>query len=109
MNNRRLVDRLNRRIEIQRKSNIEDGFGGFIETWTALKEVWAEIKPINTFEHFEANSISEKITHTIILRYFADLKTEHRIKYQGRIFVIKGIINVLEENKVLELKVEETL
>ena len=107
MTEKNLIDRLNKRVEIQEKTNTEDGFGGFTETWVKLRDAWAEIKPINTFENFEANGINEKITHIITLRYFSDVKTDNRIKYGSRIFNIKGVINILEENKILEIKVEE--
>lgn len=109
MNEKNLIDRLNRRIEIQKKSNTEDGFGGFIEEWVKLMNVWAEIKPTTIFENFEANGTSEKITHIITLRYFSDLKTDNRIKYNNRIFNIKGIINLLEENKILQVEAEESI
>ncbi len=109
MSEKKLVDRLNRRVEIQKKTNTEDGFGGFIEEWVKVKDVWAEIKPITIFENFEADRINEKITHTITLRYLSDLKNDNRIKYGNRIFNIKGIINILEENNTLEVKVEEVI
>ena len=95
--------------KIQKKTNTEDGFGGFIEEWVKVKDVWAEIKPITIFENFEADRINEKITHTITLRYLSDLKNDNRIKYGNRIFNIKGIINILEENNTLEVKVEEVI
>ena len=61
------------------------------------------------FENFEADRINERATHIITLRYFSDLKNDNRIKYNDRIFNIKGIINVLEENRILEVEVEEVL
>ncbi len=109
MNEKNLIDRLNRRVEIQKKTNTEDGFGGFIEEWVKVRDVWAEIKPTTIFENFEADRINEKVTHIITLRYFSDLKNDNRIKYNDRIFNIKGIINVLEENRILEVEVEEVL
>ncbi len=104
-----LLDRLNKKIEIQQKTNKEDGFGGFSEEWTKLKNTWAEIKPISAFEQFEAEKISEKVTHVITIRYFDTFKTDYRIKYYNRLFKIKGVINPEEKNNILEITVEEIL
>ncbi len=104
-----LLDRLNKKVEIQYKTNTEDGFGGFSEEWKKLKYTWAEIKPIDTFEQFEAEKISERITHIITIRYFEDFKTEYRIVYNNRVFKIKGVLNTEEKNNTLEITAEEIL
>lgn len=102
-----LSDRLNKRIEIQENTTTSDGFGGFTNSWTKLKEIWAEIKPINIYNTFEANKVQEKISHIITIRYCSELTINHRIKYQNRIFNIQGIINPLEKNKIMEIETEE--
>jgi len=102
-----LINRLNKRIEIQTKSTTNDESGGFKNTWATSKKVWAEIKPTDLYENFEGEKISEKISHIITTRYISDLRINNRIKYNDRMFNIKGIINNLEENKIMEIKVEE--
>lgn len=104
-----LLDRLTKKIEIQEKIKTNDGFGGFSEEWKKFKTVWAEIKPINMFENFEAEKISEKITHVITIRYFSGFKTTYRIKYNERIFKVKAVINPEEKSKILQITVEEIL
>lgn len=109
MAEKNLIDRLNKKIEIQERTAVDDGFGGFIEEWATLKSVWAEIKPTAMFEDFEADRIGEKITHIITTRYINSINSANRIKYKGRIFNIKGVINLFEESKILQLKVEEVI
>lgn len=102
-----LIDRLNKRITIQTKTITSDGFGSHNEVWTNLAIVWAEINPISNKNVFEANKIDDKTTHIITIRYYASLTTKDRIKYGDRIFNIIGIINPLENNKIMQIKVEE--
>ncbi|MDD2839741.1 MAG: phage head closure protein [Rickettsiales bacterium] len=104
-----LVDRLNKRIKIQSKVKMADGFGGYSEIWSDLKTLWAEIKPISNAENFEANQIGEKTSFIITIRYFDLLTTQQRIKYGERIFNIVGVINPLENNQIIEIAAEEML
>lgn len=104
-----LIDKLNKKIEIQYKTKQNDGFGGFSEEWQKLKDTWAEIVPIKNVNQLEAEKISEKVTHIITIRYFSTFSTLYRIKYNNRIFVIKGVLNPKEKNDILEIVVEESL
>ncbi|HSQ97991.1 MAG TPA: phage head closure protein [Rickettsiales bacterium] len=109
MTDKKFIDRLNKRIVIQEKSNTSDGFGGYEESWSDLKTLWAEIKPISNFDDFEANQIGERISYIITIRYYDSLTTQHRIKYGDRIFNIIGIINPLENNQTMQIEAEEIL
>ena len=104
-----LADRLNKRIKIQSKVNIDNGFGGYSETWSDLKTLWAEIRPILNTESFEADQIIERTNFIITIRYFNSLTTQHRIKYGERIFNIIGIINPLENKQIMEINAEEAV
>lgn len=104
-----LVNRLNKRIELQEKNKNPDGFGGYIEEWTTVQKLWAEVIPIDAIENFEAAKVDEKITHVISIRYRNKITTHNRLKFNGRIFNIRGIVNVNEENRVLEIKAEEDI
>lgn len=109
MTTQNIIDRLNKRITIQEKTITKDGFGGYQESWSNVKTLWAEIKPISNLDSFEANKIEEKITYIITIRYFESLTTLNRIKYDNRIFNIVGIINPLENNQTMQIEAEEIL
>lgn len=102
-----LIDRLNKIIEVQEKTKTLDDCGGFTEKWKKLLNCWAEIKPISTNNIFEANKINDKIIYTITIRYNSKIKNNHRIKLGNRIFYIKNIVNIMEENRILEIIAEE--
>lgn len=102
-----IINRLNKRIEIQEKTIINDNQGGFIENWKTIMNIYAEIKPINTANEIQAENITNIITHIITVRYSKLIKNEHRIKYKDRIFYINGIIDCLESNTILEIRAQE--
>lgn len=104
-----LVNRLNKRVELQEKTKTFDGFGGYIEEWTTVQKLWAEVMPVDAIENFEANKIDEKISHIISIRYKNTISTHNRLKFNERIFNIRGIVNVNEENRILEIKAEEDI
>jgi len=108
MTEKTLFNRLNKRITIQSKTKTSDNLGGYSETWSNLKTLWAEIKPTLNTDNFEGNQIEEKTNYTITIRYYSALTTKCRIKYDNRIFNIIGIINPLENNQIMEISAEET-
>ena len=55
------------------------------------------------------NKINEKITYIITIRFNSKIKSNQRIKYKDRIFNIKNTINVMEENKIMEITAEEEM
>ena len=109
MTEKKFVDRLNKRIIIQSKTRTSDGLGGYSETWSDLKTLWAEIKPISNTSNFETSQIEEKIIYTITIRYYSPLTTQCRIKYGNRVFNIVCIKNPLENNQTMEITSEEIL
>ncbi|MDR3289771.1 MAG: phage head closure protein [Rickettsiales bacterium] len=100
-----LINRLNKRIELQVKTSVPDENGGFFETWDTYKEVWAEVKTIGVYENIVASRFENTITYIITIRYLNDINIANRIKCSDGIFKIAGIIN--RGNKVLEIKVNE--
>lgn len=40
-----MTRRLNRQLVLEAPQRLSDGAGGFVETWTALGTLWAEVKP----------------------------------------------------------------
>jgi len=102
-----LSSKLNRRITIEEVTETSDSAGGFTVSWATKAILWAMIKPISAIENFEANKIEGKVSHLIVVRYMNGITPKMRISYDGRVFDIKGVINVMEFGKILEIRVEE--
>jgi len=92
------------RITIQHKTRVSDGEGGFIVDWVDLKEIWATVKPLKSYEKMQYMKIGEEVSHKVSMRYDPSIKSNHRIEFNHRILEIKGPpINVDEANKELQL------
>jgi len=99
--------RLNKRINIEREIRSSDGAGGSNSTWSQIKSIFAEIKPVSGREVVNSQRLQAQLTHKIIVRFTTDIRPSDRIEYNGRFFNIRAIINVEEQNKWLEIMADE--
>ena len=101
------IGSMNKRVIIQAVTQSADSQGGFTETWATYKTVWAAIKPISGGETFQASQYRTPVTHKITMRYLPSITTKHRILYGSRVFAIKEIIDVDDDNYLLVMKAIE--
>lgn len=99
--------RLNKKVQIQRLTNLKNEYGEFEEVWQDLKEVWAEVKPLTGRSFFSAQQLNSEITHSVIIRYIENIKPSMRVMYKERVFEILYIMDFNEENKALQLMCKE--
>jgi SPP1 family predicted phage head-tail adaptor len=105
------------RVEIQKYTSTSDGGGGGSVAWSKVASVFAQITPktARKNEFGEDNQQREVVTHLIKIRYRSDFTTKNRIHQTysrdgikaTRTFNIKGIINVDNKFKYMELTCEE--
>jgi SPP1 family predicted phage head-tail adaptor len=88
---------LKQRIKFQSLVRTPDGQGGFTESWTDFKEVWAKIDPVSVREVQFSNQIRPNTTHKIEIRNLDGLNTSMRIVYGSRTFQVQGIRLIMEE------------
>jgi SPP1 family predicted phage head-tail adaptor len=101
------IAQLRQRITFQSLARTTDGQGGWTETWTDFKTVWAQVTPSSGKERYFAQRIEENITHKITIRWMEGLTAEMRINFEGRIFQIHSIRRENEERWFLILDAEE--
>lgn len=101
--------RLRHFVKIQRRTTSTDGVGQVKEIWTDAEEVWANILPVNTREYFNASGERAEVTHKISTWYGPSISPRDRISYDGRLFDIKGVMNVGERNRQLQLMCVEVV
>jgi|GEM_PF-513957 len=104
-----LTKRLNKRITIEQENITSDSGGGYDLNWVVLDEIWAEIKPKSGWERLRDEQLEPSITHTITIRYRADLQESMRINYNGRLFNIRALINPYEQDIILEILTQENV
>ena len=94
---------LRHRITVQRPAETPDGAGGATQTWQDVATVRAFVKPISGGERLQAMRLESDVTTRIFARYGLDVDAEDRITYDGRLFVVKAVLNLEEANKWLEI------
>lgn len=95
---------LNRRVTIQRPSEVVDGYGQPTNDWTDLATTWAAIKAPTSKEVYALGAgFTSQITHKITIRYRPGLTAAMRICYRGRTFLIQTISDPSEARVELNL------
>lgn len=94
-------------ISIEQVTRDSDGMGGFDDTWSQFATAWCIIKPMSSYERFQANQMETPTTHKITMRYMAGVTTAMRIIYESRVFEIKGIVNENEDDIYLKINALE--
>lgn len=93
---------LNQQVKIQQAVNVIDGFGGFISIWADFEEVWAKVLPMSLVKNAIQGVKGQQITHTLVLRFRADLNASMRIILEDKILEIDRVYE-LEEQKYLQI------
>lgn len=78
-----------------------------VDVWEDVLETYAYVQPVSGKEQFLSNQNYSTTTHKVRCRYSGLVKTDQRIKFGDRVFDIISAINVLEQNKELEILAEE--
>lgn len=99
--------KLRNTILVERATKSPDGGGGSTNVWETVATIRACIKPISGGERFQAMRLEADTTHRIFIRYRTDLLTSDRINYNGRLFQIRALINLEEQNKWFEIYADE--
>lgn len=86
------VSDLRHRIEFQSLSLAANDSGGQVETWSTFATVWAKLMPKLVKEVNFAQRIEPRIDHEIVMRYYAGITANMRIKFGSRYFEIKAVI-----------------
>lgn len=99
--------RLNKKITFLKLEYSTDKMGQSVPEWKKLKKVWATVKAVRGGEYYEAQKLRPELTYKITTRFHKGITPEMRIEYKGRIFEIKTVINVEEEDYMLEMQCVE--
>lgn len=65
----RSSQRLDKRITIQRPTEVRDSFGHRNRTWTDVASVWAAIRPMGSNERLAAAQLQSGQSHVIEMRH----------------------------------------
>lgn len=98
---------LRHRLTLEEKNKVDDGGGGFTESWDVVTTLWAAIRPIRGDEQVETGRLAGEVSHLITLRYREGVAPEMRFRLGVRVFDIKAAIDPDERKCWLRCSCEE--
>ncbi|MGE7828969.1 phage head closure protein [Paenibacillus sp. NPDC093718] len=102
------VGKLRNKVEIWGKTKVLNELNQTTYRDGKIASVYAEIVPqTGKLQKQEAESILTNVTHKLIIRYRKDLKPDMHIRFKGKRFNIRYILNPYFRNESLEVFVEE--
>lgn len=99
---RSAIGRLRHRLSLETAIRTPDGGGGAVETWTTVAQVWGQIRPTGGSEGFDADAVTSRISHEVMLRYRAGVVPAMRLASGNRRFDIMAVIDIDERRRWLK-------
>jgi SPP1 family predicted phage head-tail adaptor len=106
-NHQDIAGKLNQRVTLQTMTRTADAIGGAVISWQNIAELWASIAPLNVRESLQQDKILSEAFYTVTMRYRADITSDKRLSYNGRILHIEGVTDRDHSKQVLVLRVRE--
>ena len=100
---------LDRRIEIQRKIEATDAFGGKPKNWSTLIEVWARFLPVSDGEKWRAGMVESREIARFTVRHnrvTAGVTGADQIVFDDRDWGITGTKEVMGRSRFIEITAE---
>lgn len=99
---------LRHKITIQQKDNTKNDYGEPNGEWEDVyANTWAKIAHLSGKQLWEAEKVNSKITHEVIIRYKAGIKSSMKVIFGDRYFEIMYSLNPNERNEYLKLMCKE--
>ena len=96
-------------IEIQQATEMQDAAGALLQSWAKYAQVWASIDPYGGGERWADGTTVSTNVIKIKMRYCPGISTKMRVAWNGRVFDIKIVENVMERGAVHVLTCIERL
>lgn len=107
MANKSLINRLNKRVLIQKQIQSENSMGEDEYVWTDYLSLWAGVEPLRGQESLVAQRSEVAVTTRIRIRYRNDIDRTMMVLYNGILFEIMYIIPPEFNNRELQLMCRE--
>jgi SPP1 family predicted phage head-tail adaptor len=97
---------------IQREVQTPDGAGGFTNAWSDIyANLECAIIPMSGNEIVQAHRLNYEATHNAYIRFSdaTEVKSNDRILFDGRVFVIRDPRNIGEAKAAWKIRVQENV
>lgn len=98
---------LRHRLTLEERVKVDDGGGGFNESWSAVATLWGAVRPLRGDEQLIGGRVAGNVSHIITLRYRDDVLPEMRFRRGDRVFEIQAAIDPDERKCWLRCHCEE--
>lgn len=99
------IGRMDRRITIERETEIVKPSGDVVKAWQTVAMVWAEVIQQTASEFFTGYGEAETGTIIFRVRYYPGITTADRVTYAGQSYGLKEIKEI-GRYEALELRGE---
>jgi SPP1 family predicted phage head-tail adaptor len=98
-------------VTLQQATEVRDGHGQPVQTWSTFKPWRCAIDPLSGREFFAAQQVSAETTHRLTGHYVSGVSPKMRVRddVAGRIFRIEAVLNFQEMGRELQLMCVEVL
>lgn len=105
------VGKLNRRIVIQKRAQIQDETGQVMDAWVEVAKLWAWVKTqtgMGSLRNDQAGSVSMSLAaYSFRIRYRPSVTDDMRVIYGGLYFDIKQVRHDLADHEWTDIVCEE--
>jgi SPP1 family predicted phage head-tail adaptor len=91
-------------VTIQNVTRVQDGQGGYTESWSDVATVWCSIEPVKAWERYQAAQLATPVSHKVVMRYTSAVTSASRLKFGDRYLGVKEVINRDEQSRFLDIK-----
>ena len=106
------IGRTNKRVSFCKFAEEKNEMNQTTQALKKIRTVWASVEPRSGREYIEAEKEHPELTYIITTRYMEDVTPDMFIQYRDRLFNIRSIRNIRENNEMLEMscteKIDET-
>jgi SPP1 family predicted phage head-tail adaptor len=98
-----LATEMRHRLTVQTLVEVDDGAGGFEETWIDEDDIWGAVYPMSAKRVDEYKSINVDATHMVKVRgtcAIGDTSYKQRFRFDGRDFDVLTVENAQERDVV---------
>lgn len=103
------IGRTNKRVTFCRFTEEQNEMHQTTQVLKKIRTVWASVEPKSGREYIEAEKERPELTYIITTRYMKDITPDMFIQFRERLFNIKSIRNIRENNEMLEITCTEKI
>jgi SPP1 family predicted phage head-tail adaptor len=109
-----MIGKLRHQVQLQKRSRVADGAGGFTHTWATVLTTKAQMKPANAgTERQIAGRVSSPVTHVctvrknIVAALGEDVTSSWRIVFDSKNYNVRGVQDLDEAERWLAIYTEQ--